>query len=272
MRNRITLFLFLVMSFVVCSQDLTNNQKLWLSNYTFVKLNSRFSLDNFYVMSYDLHKNNRFGFAQTDLGFNYHLNKKLRFFMAYSNSQFRFLNSYYNRYDREPNSLGYMTFHRFGLGTQYIYKINRNFRVINRVVAQFYTPKLQKYKYRHMHVFTINYRHRKLPFRIRPFAQSFLYYYSGGFDYEYKNETSEVESAPPNGLHRYRIRFGFSFKPLPKVKLLTLKAYYGFQQEFNTPWGNDLNVERIGNYTGNVYTDMKFNNYIIWGVQFNLIL
>tara|TARA_B100000674_G_scaffold223733_1_gene183561 strand:- start:1208 stop:2026 length:819 start_codon:yes stop_codon:yes gene_type:complete len=272
MRVRIVLIVLLFTNFVVYTQDLTNNQKLWLSNYTFVKLNSRFSIDNFYVTSYDLHKNNRFGFAQTDLGLNYRFNKRIRFFIAYSFSQFRFLNSYYKRYDREPNSMGYMGFHRFGFGTQYSYKINRNFRVLNKVVAQLYTPRLQKYKYRYMHVFTLNYRHRKLPFKLRPFAQSFLYYYSGGFNYDYKNEEGEIDSAPPNGLHRYRVRFGFSFKPVPKMKLLTLKAYYGFQQEFNTPWGNDLNVKRIGTYTGNMFTDMKFNNYTIWGLQLNLIL
>ena len=272
MRMKILLILTLVIGLKNYAQDLSNNQKLWLSNYTFVKINSRFSIDNFAVVSYDLNANNRLGFAQTDLGLNYNLRKRLRLFIAYSNNQFRFLNSYYKRYDTDPNSLGMFTVHRLGMGAQHTWKINRNWRFTNKLVGQFYTPKLLKYQFRHMYVGTINYRHRKLPFKFRPFAQGFLYYYSGGFKYDYKDdETGEVESLSPNGLHRYRLRAGFSFKPIPKFKPLTLKAYYGFQREFNFPFGNDLNVERIGTYTGNTYTDLKFNDYSIWGLQFNLV-
>lgn len=270
--KRLIFSLIVLTSSFLKGQDLSSNQKLWLSNYTFVKINSRFSLDNFVVVSHDLHKNNRLGFAQTDLSFNYNYTKQLRFFIAYSNNQFRFLNSYFERYDTEPNSLGMFTVHRLGLGTQYTWKINRNWRYINKFVSQYYTPKLLKYQFRHMYTGTINYRHRKLPFKLQPFAQYFLYYYSGGFKYDYiDEENNEVESAAPNGLHRYRARFGVGFKPFRKYKPLSFKLYYGFQQEFNTPFGNNLNIQRFEEDSELVFTDLKFNNYQIWGAQLNLI-
>ena len=262
----------LLFATLVKSQDVELGRKVWYSNYTFVKINSRFSIDNFLVFSFDKDKNNRFGFAQTDLGLNYHYNKKLKFFIAYSNSQFRYSDFYLKRYKSEPNSLGFMTFQRLGLGVQYIWKINRNFKLTNKLVGQYYFPTLEKYKFRYVYITTLAFKHRKLPLKLKPFVQSFLYYYSGGLEYDYINTNNGlVEPASPNGIHRVRFRGGASIKPFSNFKPLSLKIYYGIQKEFNTRYGNDINVQKIGTYTGNVYTKMKFNNYSIFGLQLNLV-
>lgn len=269
---RLTMVVLLLMTGESKAQDVAMGRKAWYSNYTSVRLNSRFSIDNFLVFSYDKDKNNRFGFAQTDLGLNYHYTKKFKVFVAYSNSQFRYSDSYLKKYNTEANSLGFMTFQRFGVGFQHNWRMNRNFRMSNKLVGQYYFPTLEKYKFRYVFVGTLNYRHRKLPLNLRPFVQGFLYYYSGGLEYDYFNEDNgEIEPASPNGLHRYRVRGGFSLRPIPTFKPLSLKFYYGIQREFNTGFGNDINVEKIGAYTGNVYTKMKFNNYSIAGIQLNLI-
>lgn len=275
----VSLLFCLLFSAEMKAQDLDEGSNLWTSNYVFVRLNSRLSIDNFSLSSFNLQRGGQFGFFQNETGFNFDLNRSNRVFVTYSNAQYNFRSIYRDLYDLEPNVFNRFTVHRFGIGYQHRHRFNRNWRMANKLVAQYYIPTLEKYRFRWMYVNTLEYRHRKLPMDLRPFTQLYLYYYSGGLDFEYAssepNEEGEFfELASPNGLHRFRWRGGFSFKPVPAWDFLSVKAYFALQREFNTPWGRDLNVRaQFENDDGDVeeITGLPFNNFRIWGLQLNLV-
>lgn len=100
--------------------------------------------------------------------------------------------------------------------------------------------------------------------------QYFLYYYNGGKEFEKSlDEQAELSMTdPPNGIHRYRLRAGLSFKPIPRYKPLSLVFYYATQREFNIQgFGNDLNIEV--DYQNKPL--LPFNNFNIIGIQASLI-
>ncbi len=257
------------------AQDLTPGNKVWYSNYTYVRLNSRFYLDNFLVASFDLNEGHPFGFVQTDLGLNYRLSKKVHFLVAYSNTQMRYFDSYEYRYDRESNWWDKFTVHRIGVGGQYRLKLSPKWRFNQKLVAQYYTPQLEKFRFRGVYSGKLSFRHRKAPLQMTPYVQYFLYYYAGGKELEIPQveETfSEFEeeqfTEPPNGLHRYRLRAGLRFKPIPSYKPLSMVFYYAAQREFNLDgFGSALNIP----VEGRSRPLLPFNNFNIIGAQLNLI-
>jgi len=273
------LIIALCLGFGIFAQDLEEGSNLWTSNYVFVRLNSRLSIDNFSLASFNLQREGRFGFFQNETGLNYDIDRSNRILMTYSNGQYNFRSIYEDLYDKGPNVLNRFTIHRFGLGYQHRHRFNRNWRMANKLVAQYYIPTLEKYRFRWMYVNTLEFRHRKLPMDLRPFTQFYLYYYSGGLEFEYASEEANEEGefirlASPNGLHRYRWRTGFSFRPIAQWDFLSIKAYFALQREFNTPWGNDLNVQQSfeneeGELEGGL--GLPFNNFRIYGLQLNLI-
>ncbi len=254
---------------ITSAQDDEPRNSIWYSNYIYVKLNKKFYLDNFLVSAFDLDKKHRFGFIQTDLALNYRLNKKIRFLGAYSNSQFRYFNSYKRRFGKDPNLFDALTIHRFGVGIQYRLKFLTSFRFNQKLVAQYYTPQPEKYQFRYVYSGKLSYRHKNAPLHLSPYFQYFLYYYSGGKEFEYEDmDTGEIVNQASNGLHRYRIRAGVSFKPIPKYRPLSLVFYYAIQREFNIEgFGNDLNIT----VPGRKRPLLPFNNSNIIGMQVNLI-
>lgn len=109
----------------VLAQGIEPSNRRWFSNYTYVKLNSKFYLDNYLVASFDPKKKEPLRFVQTDLGLNYILSKKIHLFTAYSNTQMKYFNSYKERYGKEPNAWDKFSVHRIGMGMQYRLKFMR---------------------------------------------------------------------------------------------------------------------------------------------------
>ncbi|MBO6515591.1 MAG: hypothetical protein JJ975_03480 [Bacteroidia bacterium] len=263
----------ILMSKKVEAQDLTPGSKMWYSNYTYFKLNSRFYLDNYLVTSFDLKEGHPFGFVQTDLALNYKLSKKLRFLVAYSNAQFRYRDSYEERYDKEPNALNAFSVHRLGVGAQYRLKLTRTFRFNQKLVTQYYVPQLEKFRWRVVYSGKLEYKHRKAPLQMVPYVQYFLYYYAGGKEFELSEDLDEPDDEPQftdpaNGFHRYRLRAGLRFKPLPSCDPLSLTLYYAMQREFNLDgFGGELNIP----VEGRRRPLLPFNNFNIIGLQANLV-
>ena len=197
---------------------------------------------------------------------------------GYSFSFFKWFPSYENRYPQQVSPFGTITFHKFSTGITHKFKYrDLPFRFKQDLVAQYFTPKLEKYQFRFLYKFKTTYVNKNLPLNLRPFAQLFLYYYHGGTPiFYFDDEGEEDRYASPNGLHRFRIKSGVSFKPFEKHKFFSVVLYYALNKEFNIDGlGNELNHKRPidaedpGRFRQ--ITDVPFNNYSILGFQLNFI-
>lgn len=257
--------------------------RIWFGNYTSVKLDKRWFVDNYLLTSIGA-KDNKFSFVQNDLALNYRLSRVQSIYAGYSNIQLRNLRVYEQRYDNEVTSFNTLSFNRVFVGYKHLNKLSRILRLKHDIGAQFYFPSFQKFKYRFTYRSKLYLRNRKWPLELSPFTQFSLYYYQGGNPIvgELEGEEGEegedgdldslatevVRFQAPNGFHRYRIKAGISFKPIESIPNLGVVLYYAFNKEFNiNGLGNNLHV--LDPEEGR--THYRFNNYAIYGIQINLI-
>lgn len=106
--------------------------------------------------------------------------------------------------------------------------------------------------------------------RLTPFLGTQFYYNIGGKPLrQYDSDGTKLAKVAPYGLHRFRVRWGISFKPVKAVKFTFYNMY---QKEFNTKGAinnhHQINVEN----PETKHISRRFSNYLVFGVNAKLYL
>lgn len=129
-----------------------------------------------------------------------------------------------------------------------------------------------KYNYRVVYSFFIRTKSNLIlpKLQFTPFLSTNLFYNIGGSAITaYDPEGNKLGRFVPEGLHRARIRAGFSIKPVDFFKL----TFSGmFQKEFNTPWDirQHRSINMINPLSGNI--SRRFQDYLVAGVSAKVYL
>jgi len=274
MRGLLAILSITLMTSVLGQVDSSSPEvRPWYSVYINKKINHRWSVDGFSLLAMRSMKQD-FWLTQFSLGANYRVDRFWTVSVAYGHSRYKHTGRWWDRNypNLEPGIFGTVAFQSLGVTLRRTDRISKKLRLSNRIAAIKYFPRFQKFGTRIQLTSQLNYVKRDLPFGVRPFVSGVLYYYLDGVPVNYYDEEFEViDVASPDGLHRYRIRFGVNFRPVPSVKRLSMNIYYGINREFNGS-GNDINFLRPSSSGERFFTTYPFNNYNILGVQANYFL
>ncbi|MEM9024049.1 MAG: hypothetical protein AAGB22_09925 [Bacteroidota bacterium] len=238
----------------------------WYSVYLHKKINHRWSVDNFNLLA-TRSTSHDFWLTQINVGVNYRIDRFYTLSFGYGQSFYQWSPWWRRRYDREAGALNLVNFHTFSLSLRRTDRIGQHLALTNRVIVQQYLPRFEKYQTRFQYNVKLKYRKRNLPGQLRPFVQGAIYYYLNGVPLEYWEEEGEdVALASPNGLHRYRVRVGATFRPVPSLKRLSFMVFYGVNKEFNlSGFGRPINyAPEEGDRP-----QYPFNNFTFAGIQLN---
>jgi len=136
-------------------------------------------------------------------------------------------------------------------------------RFKNSLKFEWHTPQQLKYRFRVIYSLRIGIKPKFLPLRGEIYIRNQIYYYIAGKPSIYYTTNGEFAAFnSPSDFHRYRLTFGYRFKP---VNRLSMNLFYIYQSEFNTPFtsNRDLNV-RLPSSSEIRY---PFNNYHVIGVS-----
>ena len=266
------LFIFLVFS-QLTAQDLSGEKKFEYSSYLYFRVNKKSYIDNFNLMCFDSRRH-IFNFMQNDLTFNYKVTKK--FILMFGDAIY--INNWSPQYlkaYRNQISLGAIYFHRPTIGVKYKINFSKKLELEENVTFQYFTPSMEKYHARITLGSKITYDNKKWPLEFEPFAQMIMYYYLNGEPMSYYNSDGTFDGYySPNGLHRYRYRLGFKFKPIKTLKKLDLMMYVAGQKEFNLPGLGGHNINFATPTQGineRQKMNLPFNDYSILGFQINYV-
>ena len=251
----------------------SNELKPFYSAYLKKKINYRWSADLYALfamksMSHD------FWLSQFNFGANYRINRFYTFSFGYGISLYKYSAWWDGHYPQDPNFLNTVTFHILSATIRRDDKLGKKLKLSNKLIVQQYIPRFEKYQTRIQYNAKLGYRRSDLPATLKPFVQGALYYYLNGEPISYYDKDFNfVEKAAPNGLHRYRLKFGTSFRPVAKNKHFSMTVYFAMNREFNiSSLGKDINVPRPSLTSQKVYTSYQFNNYNILGAQLSYFL
>ena len=228
----------------------TFNKKLSISQYSLVALRS---------------KSHEFWLGQVDWSVRYRMNKRFTFQIGYGQTFYKYSEWWESRYEHDPVFSHLIRFHILTTGIQHKYYPNRTLSLSNKIVIQHYLPAFEKYQTRFRWISRIELRSIKSKQRIRPYLEASLYYYLNGQSVNYDAE----EILAPNGLHRYRLKAGMSFRPLRRMKGLTVSVYTFYNREFNlSALGSPLNVS-IPTSQSKEIVRLPFAKYGVMGIHFS---
>lgn len=274
MKKIVGIYLLLIFIKPCFSQDLLEGDKPWYSLYINHTLNKKIYIDDCLLASFNGLQHS-FSFLQNDISFNYRCSKKVDVYFRYSYAAYNWTRAYKEVYAQPVSVFNTIGFNRIAIGGKYDLKFRKYWRFDQELGAQFYFPQLEKYQYRFQYNVRLTYRRKKMPMRLRPFVQASLFYYLNGIpDFYYNEDGSLGEYKSPDGLHRYRVKYGVSFRPVKSIKKLNMVLYYNTQKEFNLPGlGNDLNVTSPLQESKDIQRiKYPLNNYNVYGIQLNLFL
>ena len=274
MKTVLIVFSFLLLTSAAGQVDSgTPEVRPWYSIYINKKVNHQWSVDGFSLLAMRSMKQD-FWLTQFSLGTNYRIDRFWTISLGYGHSRYKHTGRWWERNypNLEPGIFNTVAFHSLGVTLRRTDPIAQKLRLSNRVAVIKYFPRFQKFGTRIQLTSQLNYVKRDLPFGIRPFVSGAIYYYIGGVPVNYYDEDFEIVNvASPDGFHRYRIRLGVNFRPVPSNRRLSMNMYYGINREFNGS-GNDLNFLRPSSNGERFFTTYPFNDYNILGVQVNYFL
>ncbi len=246
--------------------------KVWTSVYLTKKISPHWYFDNYLMMG--LKQTGQVAFVQNDMSFRYRFTKSWSMSATYKHAQYAAFPGYDKVYSQPITVFGSIIFHGAALELQYDKDLGKSFRISQSLTAQAYFPKFEKYQFRYISTTKLAYDNKKAFLRITPYVKFMLYYYQNGKSFNYFDDNGQMEAyQAPNGFHRYRAIFGFSFKPIKKVKQLGFNFYYAINREFN--FSNSKSKLNTSTPTASANAQLArvpFNNYNVFGVQVNVIL
>lgn len=276
MKRSIYLAFFLIVgmkSVQTNAQDLIAGSKTWYSTYLYFKLNKHFYIDDYILNGYNT-EGHTFSFVQNDLALNYKLTKRLTGFVGVANYIYKWNPSYKGVYNNPVSRFGTISFLRGSVGLKCDFKFFKKFEMDQSLSFQYYYPSLEKYQSRIAYGNKISFTSRKAVWSLSPFIQAGLFYYLNGMPTMYYDSDGQFEGYySSDGLHRARLKIGLKMKPFKKSKNFGMVLYYCVQKEFNMDQlgGHPLNTSSNRPMDQQQVIIYPFNNYSIYGVQFNFI-
>lgn len=242
---KLLIMMFLILPTSLRSQDLEDGFKNWWSVSLSARVNKKFSIKSSHLLGLNA-EGFQPQFYQTNLSAAWRLNKAWSVESGLAHSQF------YGK-----TSVG--IFHRLFVKGSHRAKWDR-WTLKTDLKAEWHFPQVRKYRYRFLWTQKLSYRFKKAPLRMTPYFKYQLQYYLDGKPVTFEGDEDEMEEMSPNGLHRLRLAVGVRMR---LVKRLYLTPFFIWQNEFNLPFGGELNVENES--TGKVQA--PFNNYSVVGIN-----
>jgi len=145
----------------------------------------------------------------------------------------------------------------------------RSFRIYHSLTTEWHFPRPSKFRFRTYYTFSIDYRNKKIPLKIRPYLALSLYHYLDGRPLQYYDEATEtkIEKVAPNGLHAARWRYGIRLRP---IKQITISLYWLQQKEFNTRLFGGRDINSLNPRTGNIRRRFFDFNVLGYSISLNL--
>jgi len=254
----VTIVLTIVSFMPAFSQDLLNGSKIW-TGFTFTyKVSDKVDVGYEHVHSIEA-RDFDFSFSQGKLFGQYQFNKKFSIGGAYSYMLLPW-NGGDNQFSYHPNVFGSRTVNNLAINGTHRFRLGNKFHFKQRIIPQYFFPLVDKFRLR------LNYRMKAyyradLPLDIVPNVELGVYYYHGGIQVGYQDQTGGYSYYSPNGIHRFRMKTAIMLTPMEKWKRLKLIVFYQYQRELNLI-GRDINIR---NNLGEII--LPFNNYTAFGVH-----
>ena len=244
-------------------EDLEPGIRPWYSLSLSKTINKQWSIGQYSLIGFRSQSHD-FWLGQVDWSVRYKPHKRWTLQMGYGQTFYKYSDWWESRYDQDPVFSNLIRFHIVTMGVQHRYYPNRALSLTNKLVVQHYLPAFEKYQTRFRWISRVEIRSIRSKHRIRPYLEASLYYYQNGQSLE---EPSE-DLLAPNGLHRYRLKAGLSFRPLPKYNRLTVSIYSFYNHEFNIPGlGNPLNVRNPSSSSERGSIRLPFAKYSVMGLH-----
>lgn len=208
-------FLFLCFG-TVTAQDLTEDLKSWTNLGLSYKINQNFSLKMYQTLALNL-SSPVFSFSQTSLSLSYRIKSGTYVEGGYLKGLFNHSNSL-ERQGAYASLFNTLSVDRVYGKFSYKQKLVKRLSLYHRFEFQYFFPDLNKYKTRSLYTAKLAYNVRRSS--VTPYFEGRIYYYQGG-------------QKVSDGIKRYRLKTGASFKPV-KDSSMRLSIYYMLQNEFNT--------------------------------------
>ncbi len=253
--KKIFLIITLSLSCIIYAQiNETENQMLWTTLSVSKKINSKFNISYLQLHSVNLNTS-KLNFIQSELSFNYKLNKTLTSTISYSPT-----------FSIDTVSGNQLAYHRMSTKIKLKTKITKRFSMKNSMVAEFHFTERSKWKQRFYYRLDLEYKNnRKMPWKMRPFISQKLYYYYNGKLLQYYDDLgNKTDLKSPNGLHAYRIKTGVKLYP---VKKLSFAVYYQKQKEFNTDLFGSSDINNLNTSSGKIRR--SFYDFSVFGISCN---
>jgi len=219
--------LIILWSFNVHSQDLTNNLKIWSGVSVSYKIDNNFKAKLSQLFAFNTSPAN-YSFSQTKLSLSYKIKRRTYIEGGYVRGLFNSSNSL-TRQGATSGWFNTLAVDRIYGKFSFRHDIVKRLSLNHKIEFQYYFPDLDKYKSRSIYSARLGYNVRKSS--LSPYIEVQLFYYQGGII--------------SNGIKRFRLKPGLSFKPI-KDSSMGISIYYIFQNEFNTDQLSDNDYSVIG--------------------------
>jgi hypothetical protein len=209
------------------SQDLTNNLKTWAGTSLTYEINDNFKTKLSQLFAFNTSPTN-YSFSQTKLSLSYKIKRRTYVEGGYVNGLFNDSNSL-RRQGATSGWFNTLTVDRLYGNFSFKHDIVKRLSLKHKIEFQYFFPDIDKYKTRSIYSARLGYNVRKSS--LSPYLEGQFYYYQGGI----------ISS----GIKRYRLKAGFSFKPIKKSSM-KISLYYLTQDETNTEQLSDNDYSVIG--------------------------
>lgn len=223
----ITIVMLSFFSLTMNSQDLTNNLKLWSGVSVSYGINDNLSGKLSQLFAFNASPTN-YSFSQTKLSLSYKIKRRVYVKGGYVRGLFTNSNSLSNQ-GASTGWFNTLAVDRFYGSFSYKHDLVKRLSLSHEIEFQYFFPDLDKYKTRTIYSARLGYNVRRSS--LSPYLESMFYYYQGGII--------------SNGIKRFRLKPGISFKPI-KNSSMRISIYYIFQNEFKTDQLADNDYSVIG--------------------------
>lgn len=258
MKARITILALLWFGLTANAQITESSEKtmFWNTLGVSVPLDDKFSISYFQLHSLSLDQPG-FNFIQPDLDINYRVTDRLRFSVGFTPT-----------FSIDDNPDNQLVYHRVTGKLRLNTRISRRIRMNNSFTFEHHFTQRSKFQQRYIYRLDLYYRDTSLPWRLRPFVNQKLYYYTNGRPLQYYDDAgNKTDRVSPNGLHAYRVQLGLKLYPIDG---LTVTAYYLKQLEFNTSLLGTRDINSLNPNSNNIRR--PFYNFSVIGLSLSYSL
>ncbi|MFH4963426.1 DUF2490 domain-containing protein [Gaetbulibacter sp. M235] len=226
-KKTITIVVFSFFSLSMNSQDLTNNLKLWSGVNVSYGINDNLTGKLSQLFAFNASPTT-YSFSQTKLSLSYKIKRRIYVEGGYVRGLFNDSNSLRNQ-GATSGWFNTLAVDRISGSFSFKHDLVKRLSLSHEIEFQYFFPDLDKYKTRTTYSTRLGYNVKRSS--LSPYIESMFYYYQGGII--------------SNGIKRFRLKPGISFKPI-KNSSMGISIYYIYQNEFKTDQLPDNDYSVIG--------------------------